>query len=100
VTTTLPPGFTPFRARRPVAVAARAARSGALGLARGARGWPGVDATAAAYAVAVTGLRAEPYPQLLGALCATFVAVAWYGSPMRRWEASRRRARGSAGHTP
>lgn len=94
MTAALPPGFTPFRARRPVAVAAAAARSGALGLARGARGWPGVDAAALGYGLTVLGARAEPYPQLLGVLGAVFVAVVWYGSPLRRWEGARRRARG------
>lgn len=65
-----------------------------VGGGRIARSWPGAVLTLVGYVAAAVPLAVAGvgYPQLLGVLAAAFVAVAWYSSPMRAWEA-RRRAR-------
>lgn len=85
-----PSGFARHRSRHPVAVAAGSAQRIAVGIVRGIRGWPGLVVVVAAYAATAGGLHNQRYPQLLGALAALVVALLWYGSPLRRWEAQRR----------
>lgn len=58
---------------------------------RAVLGWPGVDACVLAYAVTAAALYSHSEVQLFGLLAALAVGVAWYASPARTWEASRRR---------
>jgi hypothetical protein len=58
---------------------------------RAVRDWPGVGVCVLAYAVTATVLYRHQEVQLFGLLAALVVGVAWYASPARAWEASRRR---------
>lgn len=55
--------------------------------------WPGMVAIPIAYAAVAAGLYHDSYPDLWGFLAAAVVGVAWYASPLGRWEARRRSAR-------
>lgn len=69
------------------------------GSGRIVRLWPGVVVVLVAYIAAAVPLAVTGtgYPQLLGILAAAVFAGAWYGSPMRTWEARRRARKAPAG---
>lgn len=55
--------------------------------------WPGMLLVLLAYAVTAVILYDKPYPNLWGVVAAAGVGVAWYCSPVRRLESTRRMRR-------
>lgn len=66
------------------------------GVSRIIVGWPGMVVLVLVYAAVAGGLSGHSYSNLWGALGAAVIGVAWYLSPLGRWEARRRAARPTA----